>query len=334
MEIIEFIFKLLLGLACLIAVGGIWGLIMSGISNLFGVTIVNKRGTILAKPVSKKRNSDTKIFFLNSLKSYRNTDLFNKYDLATSALLIKELYSLSLSNVFSNEEYEQIRKLIIDNTIATPDILLVNNSVANIISTYSKKINKSKAFKYFNSKHGPSSNETFAVKEYYSYLFAITIFSMRNSYNSRLIPSKIISTKDLYEIFLNLTKDIREEYITTELILFGITNNRSYGEDSVSFLSFFNTKNIYETEIKKSLISDEPFFIEEWNESEIDPESGIEYSGKKIYYSYVRNLLLTSLEENSWGYAFQIKEIEPYELDEQEFSMLSEFVKFIRSLIN
>jgi hypothetical protein len=110
-------------------------------------------------------------------------------------------------------------------------------------------------------------------------------------------------------------------------------NNESYVDKSMSLLNYFNLINNFEKEIEQSLISDDPYFLEEWDESEhdVDAECGIGITGQKNYFEYLSFILLSCLKED-WDGVLRVKEIEIYELDDDDYKVMIDFVKFIRNL--
>ena len=137
------------------------------------------------------------------------------------------------------------------------------------ISEYVKEITDSNPFRYFMDRLEEHKVETLLVKKYYAFILAAAIHHIRSK-NGLIINMRSITTKELHDHFYSLTTYLRETYIINGKIKLSYFGNQNYIEKSLSMLNYFCLTQNFMEEVEQSLISDDPYFLEEWIESEHD----------------------------------------------------------------
>lgn len=208
--------------------------------------------------------------------------------------------------------------------------LFKTNQWETTISKIEEEITNSNQFRYFMDTHEKNKIETFYVKKYYSYILAIAIYIVRsdNSLNSK---NNEISVNDFHNYFFYQTTNIREAFIETNKIKFSVFGNFRYINRLKSLSSFFVLQNEFKNEIEQSLISDEPYFFEEWDNPEYDEEFGV-FTGQKNYFKFLKLILLTYLDEDEEGILRVKNKMDDWYLNNDEYEVLVDFLKFIRYL--
>lgn len=119
MEVIEFIFKLALGIGCLIVFGYVLNFIMSIISKAFGTTST-LNGNVVSTPDDYdwhiQNIKDAKKFITDNVKKYANkVNSGKKIDLSEKILLLEKLEELKNNNTISIDEYNDLRNKLLNN---------------------------------------------------------------------------------------------------------------------------------------------------------------------------------------------------------------------------
>jgi hypothetical protein len=119
MEVIEFIFKLAIGIGCLAVFGYVLNFIMSIISKGFGTTST-LNGNVVSTPDDYdwhiQNIKDAKKFITDNVKKYANkVNSGKKIDLSEKILLLEKLEELKNNNTISNDEYNDLRNKLLNN---------------------------------------------------------------------------------------------------------------------------------------------------------------------------------------------------------------------------
>jgi len=119
MEAIEVIFKLVIGIGCLIIVSYVFNFLMSIISKGSGTTAV-RHGRVISSPDDYdwhiQNIRDAKKFITDNVKKYANkVNSGKKIDLSEKILLLEKLEELKNNNSISIEEYNDLRNKLLNN---------------------------------------------------------------------------------------------------------------------------------------------------------------------------------------------------------------------------
>lgn len=166
-------------------------------------------------------------------------------------------------------------------------------------------------FIYFLNLNQENRYEDLMFKKYYSLIFAIAIYIFRS--NKGLEKNlKSINTNDLHDFFIKSSSDFYDTFHHDKNISLKFAGNFNYYDKSQSRLFFFATITNYVEEI----------------------ELYIKTNMQEEFFSFTENLLLTHLEkeDNYDTCVFTSKIMELYELDEEKYVMLENFLAHIKHL--
>lgn len=117
MEVIEYIFKLIIGIGILLVVGYLMSFITGGISKFFGTTST-LNGNVVATPETLDENirelKELKNKFLSAYNRFKSkTSDKNSIFVSEQIRLLSELEQLKKSNAITEAEYTSLREKII-----------------------------------------------------------------------------------------------------------------------------------------------------------------------------------------------------------------------------
>lgn len=137
--------------------------------------------------------------------------------------------------------------------------------------------------------------------------------------------------QSIKKIYLKNTTHFYNTYIKSEKLKLSILSS-NYINESRWIIKVFGKFNGYVKDVDNILKNKKTYWIEDWNVPEYDGEVGIELTGQKIYHSFINNIFLCDLVNDSEDIPY-IKPIETWSIPEEDLEYIQKFVDKVHDLI-